>query len=180
MPLVLLFLFILVPILEVTVFMLVGGLIGLWLTLTVIIATAALGATLIRHKGLEILKQAQSSFAAGHMPVREITDGICLFMAGALLLIPGFISDFIGGLFLIPFFCNLIQTAVLEKFFYRKKFRLNGDTPWRHTSNSPMDPEVLEGSFTVYPDNKDLGNEPKMNNGDTDHEDNVSSRWGCK
>ena len=83
MPLLLLSVLIAVPLIEIGVFIQVGGAIGLWPTLGAIVLTALAGSALIRHQGLAILGQARDSFAAGRLPVREIFDGICLLLAGA-------------------------------------------------------------------------------------------------
>ena len=180
MPLVLLFLFIMVPMVEIAVFIQIGSVIGLWPTLAAIVATAALGLVLIRHQGLEIFKQAQNNFAAGRLPASEITDGIYLLLAGALLLIPGFISDLLGGLFLIPLFRNLIQRVVLAQFHDSNRVRINNGALRRHTPDDLDNSEIVEGNFTVSPNEEGLVNEPNLDNGDTIQEESVSSRWGRK
>ena len=91
------------PVIEIAVFIEVGGRIGLWSTLGLIFATALAGAALLRHQGLSTLARARSTIDAGKPPVREILDGVCLVIAGALLLTPGFVTDAIGAVLLVPF-----------------------------------------------------------------------------
>ena len=94
--------FVFVPIIEIGVFIQVGGWIGLWPTLAVIVLTAVIGTALLRQQGLATLTRAQQEMATGHMPVRELFDGVCLLAAGALLLTPGFVTDAVGFALFTP------------------------------------------------------------------------------
>ena len=91
-----------VPILEIAVFVKVGGEIGLGPTIAIVILTAIAGTTLLRHQGLATLRKVQESLEAGIFPMTEVFDGICLLVAGALLLTPGFVTDAVGLLLFIP------------------------------------------------------------------------------
>jgi UPF0716 protein FxsA len=91
-----------VPILEIAVFVKVGGELGLGLTIAIVILTAIAGTTLLRHQGLATLHKVQESLNAGIFPMTEVFDGICLLVAGALLLTPGFVTDSVGLLLFIP------------------------------------------------------------------------------
>jgi len=102
MGLLILLLMIGVPIIEIAVFIEVGGWIGLWPTIVTIVLTALLGTALLRRQGLAILMKAQESLAAGRFPVDEVFDGLCLLAAGALLLTPGFVTDALGLLLFVP------------------------------------------------------------------------------
>ena len=94
--------FVLVPVAEIAVFIEVGGAIGLWPTLALIILTAMAGTWMIRLQGLATLQRARTQLDKGVMPITEVFDSLCLLVAGALLLTPGFITDAIGGLLLVP------------------------------------------------------------------------------
>ena len=94
--------FIGVPILEIAVFVEVGGRIGLGPTIAIVVATAMAGAALLRHQGLATLNRARLSLAEGRMPLAEVFDGLCLLFAGALLLTPGFVTDGAGLLLFVP------------------------------------------------------------------------------
>ena len=92
----------LVPLIEVALFILVGGVIGLWPTLALAVFTAFVGTFLIRRQGLSIIARVQSELASNRLPVAHLFDGLCLFLAGAFLLTPGFATDALGGLLLVP------------------------------------------------------------------------------
>lgn len=91
-----------VPILEIAVFIQAGKWIGLWPTVGIVILTAVAGTALLRIQGLSTIARARESLEAGQLPVAEVFDGLCLLIGGALLLTPGFITDALGFLLLIP------------------------------------------------------------------------------
>ena len=94
--------FIGVPIIEISVFITVGDRIGLWPTLAAIFITAIIGASLLRAQGLAVLFRAQEHLNQGQLPIAEIFDGLCLLVAGAFLLTPGFVTDAVGFLLFVP------------------------------------------------------------------------------
>lgn len=102
MPLILILIFIGVPIVEIALFIQAGDIFGLWPTLATIVATAIIGGALLRAQGLATINRARQSLGQGQAPVREVFTGICLLLAGALLMTPGFLTDGIGFLLLIP------------------------------------------------------------------------------
>ena len=104
--------FIIVPVAEIALFIVVGQHIGLWLTLAGILITAVLGATLLRHQGLHTLQEAQARLSRGEAPVRQLFDGLCLFVAGAFLLTPGFLTDILGFILLVPGFRQILGGAL--------------------------------------------------------------------
>jgi len=102
-------LFVIVPIVEIALFIQVGGLIGVWPTIALVFLTAVAGTTLLRAQGLSTLRRAQASLDQGQLPMREVFDGACLLVAGVLLLTPGFMTDALGlSLFLPP-----VRSAIL-------------------------------------------------------------------
>lgn len=101
------------PIAEIAVFIQAGDLFGLWPTLGAVILTAIAGTALLRHQGFDTLRRIRETSDRGEMPVRELFDGFCLLIAGALLLTPGFITDTVGfALFLPPVRSVLGGTAL--------------------------------------------------------------------
>ena len=94
--------FIGVPLVEIAVFVQVGGWIGLWPTLALVVLTAVLGAWQLRAQGLATLLRARDQIDRGALPARELFDGACLLVAGALLLTPGFVTDAVGFLLFLP------------------------------------------------------------------------------
>ena len=109
MPILLLAAFIGVPLLEIAVFIQVGGLIGLWPTLGLVILTALIGSWQLRSQGLATLARGRAQLDAGNLPTRELFDGLCLLFAGALLLTPGFVTDALGLLLFLPAFRELLR-----------------------------------------------------------------------
>lgn len=109
-------LFMLVPIIEIIGFMQIGSLIGLWPTLGIVILTAIAGSMLLRHQGMTVLFRTQSMIQEGKIPVDEMIDGICLAIAGALLLTPGFFTDIFGFLLFIPPFRRTLAKSFFKKY----------------------------------------------------------------
>jgi UPF0716 protein FxsA len=91
-----------VPLLEIALFIKVGGWIGLGPTLALIVLTAVVGAVIVRQEGIGVLLRAQRQLAEGTLPVAEVFEALCLVIAGALLLTPGFFTDALGALLLLP------------------------------------------------------------------------------
>lgn len=102
MPLLLFLLFLCIPLGEIAIFIKVGDWIGLWPTIATVILTALIGTALIRQQGLATLMEAQRKMARNEVPVAEMLHGFFLVIGGILLLIPGFLTDGIGFLLLIP------------------------------------------------------------------------------
>lgn len=100
----LLILFIAVPVIEIGLFIQVGGAIGLFPTLAIVILTAVLGTWLVRSQGLAALMSVQTSFNKLENPTEPLAHGAMILLAGALLLTPGFFTDAVGFLLLTPAF----------------------------------------------------------------------------
>ncbi|WP_296932873.1 FxsA family protein [uncultured Marinobacter sp.] len=97
-----LFLFIIMPIAEMAVLIQVGGMIGVLNTIGLVLLTAVIGAWLLRQQGLATLLKANQRLNSGELPAKEVAEGLILAIGGALLLTPGFITDTVGFLCLIP------------------------------------------------------------------------------
>ena len=103
--------FIAVPIIEIALFIQIGGFLGLFPTLAVVLITAIAGTYLVRAQGLSVLSQLQSRFREMNDPSEPLAHGAMILFSGALLLTPGFFTDFIGFLLLIP----NVRTTVFQK-----------------------------------------------------------------
>ncbi|EOW9128074.1 FxsA family protein [Vibrio cholerae] len=99
---ILLFLFIAVPVIEIALFIQVGGVLGVWPTIALVLLTAIVGASLVRSQGLQTLLTVQQRLAQGQLPAQQILEGVILAVAGVLLLTPGFFTDILGMLVLLP------------------------------------------------------------------------------
>lgn len=112
---ILLLLFIFVPIIEIGLFIQVGGYLGLWPTIALVLITAFVGASLVRSQGLQTLMSVQTRVQQGELPAQQILEGVMLAVAGVLLLTPGFMTDALGMLVLLP-----APRAVIAKYLMSK------------------------------------------------------------
>lgn len=94
--------FVLVPLIEIGLFIQVGGLIGLWPTLAIVIITAIIGTALVRRQGSQAIQQLRGSIGAMQDPSEPLAHGAMILFSGALLLTPGFFTDAVGFALLIP------------------------------------------------------------------------------
>ena len=158
MPLIILLIFIAVPVVEIAVIIEVGGILGVWTTIAAIFATAILGTALLRHQGLATLQKAQNNLNAGIMPMAEVFDGVCLLLAGVLLLTPGFVTDGIGlSLFLPPVRYLLKKTmgrAFVLKTATSFSATANPGAPHPKGDDSSPKGDFIEGDFTDITDNE--------------------------
>lgn len=151
----LLILFIGVPLLEITLFIQVGGAIGLGWTLAIVIATAFLGAWMVRSQGARAMLNLRSSFTGLQDPTEPLAHGAMILFSGALLLTPGFFTDFIGFALLIP----AVRTAVYQNLRARinvQSFQMGPDGQQPRPPNSRAHPNdrVIDGEFEeIDPDN---------------------------
>ncbi len=149
------------PFAEIALLVYVGGVIGLWPTLIIVAATAATGAALLRYQGLKAWLGARDSMARGEMPLREIFDGMCLLLAGAFLLTPGFITDGFGALLLAP-----PVRAGLRHWLGRRMVLMESAVPDNGGAastgwNRPRDGTVIDAEYEVVEEAPDEdGNEP--------------------
>src|SRR4051794_41786223 len=94
--------FLIVPLIEIGLFILIGQSIGIIPTLLGVLVTAIAGSLLIRWQGLAVLRDLQATMARGELPARQIGDAMLIGLGGLLLLLPGYFTDLIGLLLLIP------------------------------------------------------------------------------
>ena len=141
----LLLLFVGFPVLEVSVFISVGSLIGLWLTLATIIATAIIGAFLLKKQGLAALYNAQENIKNGRLPVENLFDGLFLIVSGLLLVTPGFVTDGIGFLLFLPQFRVLLKRFISNVLVARTSARVYTNT--EHIKPTEYVNPIIDGEF---------------------------------
>jgi UPF0716 protein FxsA len=95
-------LFVAVPLIEIALFIQVGGWIGLWPTLAIVVVTALLGTALVRSQGLRAMADLRGSFSDLRDPTEALAHGAMILFSGALLLTPGFFTDAVGFALLMP------------------------------------------------------------------------------
>jgi UPF0716 protein FxsA len=99
---ILLGLFIVVPLIEIGLFIAVGQQLGLWTTLLIVVITAFVGAALVSRQGRGVIREVQDAVRQGVFPGRELAHGAMILVSGALLITPGFLTDAVGFLLLVP------------------------------------------------------------------------------
>ncbi len=138
----LLFAFIAVPMIEIALFVTVGGWIGLAWTLFIVMSTAVIGANLVRSQGAQEMNKLRRSFEELRDPTAPLAGGAMILFAGALLLTPGFFTDFVGFALLIP----QVRTAVFN--YVRGKIKVQrfsyGET---HTQRAASPDDIIDGEF---------------------------------
>ena len=136
LPLVLLF--IAVPIAELAVIIQVGQAIGVWWTIALLIADSLLGSLLMRHQGRAAWRRFTESVGSGRVPAREVLDGALVLFGGAMLLTPGFLSDILGALLLLPPTRAVIRGVLVRRFGRRIVVSMTGP-PRRGAAHGPAD-----------------------------------------
>jgi UPF0716 protein FxsA len=142
-PLAILFLlFIGVPLVEIYFLIKVGGVVGAIPTVFLVVFTAMLGVLLLRFQGISTMQRVQATLARGEVPAVPMLEGALLLVAGALLLTPGFVTDSLGFLLLIPPLRQHLVRAWLRRFIVPPRGGPGGPRP-------PEDrgPRTLEGEF---------------------------------
>jgi len=116
MPVLLFVLFIVVPIVELYVLIQIGQAIGILPTIALLIADSILGAALMRSQGRAAWRRFNLALAEGRVPGREVIDGVLVIFGGALLLTPGFLSDFLGLFLLLPPTRAIVRGVLVRRF----------------------------------------------------------------
>jgi UPF0716 protein FxsA len=112
---ILLILFVAVPVIEIGLFIQVGGFLGFWPTILLVLITAIAGASLVRSQGLQTLLSVQSRLQQGELPAQQIIEGVMLAVAGVLLLTPGFMTDAMGMIVLLPMPRAMLARKLMSK-----------------------------------------------------------------
>ena len=136
--------FLLVPLVEIALFIQVGGLIGLWPTLGIVILTAILGTYLVRSQGRRALEELRGSFRQLRDPTRPLAHGAMILFSGALLLTPGFFTDAVGFLLLIPSVRDLVMREAAKR--VRVERFAVGPEP-RGARETSRQPHVVDGDW---------------------------------
>ncbi len=122
-----LFLIIIVPIIEIYLFIKIGSQIGAFNTVLLIFSTAFIGLIYVRYEGFNTLKSAIGLVVKNEIPLFEIMSGAALVLGAFLLILPGFLSDFLGLLFVIPITRKLLFKKITSKYRNKKKNFIEGE-----------------------------------------------------
>ncbi|WP_207100741.1 FxsA family protein [Paracoccus shandongensis] len=140
----LLWIFVALPIVEIALFIQVGGLIGVWATLALVVLAALLGMAVIRSQGAHAWIEAQRSLAQLRDPSRPLAHGMMLMVAGALLIVPGFFTDAVGLLLLI----RPVRDLVMRQAGRRMRVR-SVHMRARREAHRPPYADVIDADFVV-------------------------------
>ena len=142
--------FVVVTLAEIYVLVSVGDAIGAWSTILLVIITALIGSTLLKQQGWSIMAKAQQSIAEGRTPALEMLEGVVILVSGVLLLTPGFITDGLGLLGLMPwsrsYFINHFLEKNAERVFSKRNSVFIHKTSNQKTKTANKD-ELIEGEF---------------------------------
>ena len=128
-----------IPLIEIYLFIKIGSQIGAFNTVLLILVTAVLGVAYARYEGFNTIKSGMSQLIKNQLPVYELFSGATLAFAAILLIIPGFATDLIGLLLIIPF----TRKIILNKFIKRKNYKKKNDT------------EYIDGDYEDLSDDND-------------------------
>jgi len=132
-------LILLIPFIEIYLLLQVGGIIGAFPTILLVVFTAALGTWLVRQQGFATFQRLQANLAQGTIPAYEMIEGPIILVGGLLLLTPGFITDILGLACLIPQLRRKIAQYVIENHLVQS----GGQFQW----GKPKEQDALEGEF---------------------------------
>ena len=159
--------FVVVPVIEITILIKVGQAIGGWYTVGLVLLSAFIGVNMLRYQGVTTLLKARTRIESGEIPLSEMRDGILIAIGGALLVTPGFVTDVIGFSCLLPFtrglFFNLFGQRISAAFT-----KGGGQTHFYSSSQHSQDPfsqnrsDIIDGDFVEVNDPSNNGH----NNGD--------------
>jgi len=150
-------LFLVIPIVEIYILLEVGSIIGAFPTIILVVLTAVIGAGLLRQQGLSTLARLQQNMGQGKLPAQEMIEGVLLAVGGALLMTPGFVTDTMGFLCLLPFSRKFIAQNIMKRSADKVKAGVNaqmgGFTYQSYSERKPSDSNVVEGEFTEVEEN---------------------------
>ena len=155
LPIILFALFVIIPILEIATFIQVGSIIGLPMTLLGILLTAIIGAFLVRQQGFKAINDARENINRQKSPVEQVIHGAFILIAGLLLLTPGFLTDAIGFLFLVP----PLRLAIARKVWFWIKnnesiiINTQANSTYQKTDTTIIEGEVVEVDISDKPEN---------------------------
>jgi UPF0716 protein FxsA len=109
------FLLLVVPLAEIAAFVVIGGQIGVWATLGMVLLTAIIGSILLRWQGVGLFNRINTELRANRVPGRELVHGVMILIAGVLLLTPGFVTDSLGFLLFVPGIRDLVWRSVKDR-----------------------------------------------------------------
>ena len=149
--------FITIPVVEMYILILVGGQIGALTTIALVVLTATIGLWLFRREGFATLQNLQSKLNHGEIPGKELLEGVMLLIGGALLLTPGFVTDSIGFVCLLPGLRKPIAEWLIQRglLTMTRGFTVHSSSAdWQHFDQrgfgQPDGRRTFDGEFTEH------------------------------
>ena len=137
-----------IPIVEMYLLIEVAERIEALPTILLVMLTAVLGVSLIRQQGLSTLTKGIRRLNQAEIPAAEIIEGVLLAVAGAFLITPGFLTDFIGFMIIIPMIRRITALMLLKRMAVRANFRTNGsDLGGGSNKTRDISGSVIEGEY---------------------------------
>ncbi|MBW4962516.1 FxsA family protein [Sulfitobacter sp. CW3] len=153
--------FIAVPLIEIALFIQIGGAIGLGWTLAIVVLTALIGTSLMRAQGAMAMSQIRSSLSEVRDPTEPLVNGAMILFAGALLLTPGFFTDAIGFSLLVPGIRSVVFQAIRSRVSVSGSMNVSGGfTNTRKQPHRPMQGDVIDGEYHELSDDEKRGKRP--------------------
>ncbi|MEM9708365.1 MAG: FxsA family protein [Pseudomonadota bacterium] len=137
-------LFLAVPLIEIGLFIQIGGLIGLWPTLAIVVLTAFIGTFLVRSQGIQAIGNLKGSLEQLRDPTEALAHGAMILFSGALLLTPGFFTDAVGFLLLLPPF----RQGVIR--YVRARVKV-ASVQYGTAHQSQADEQTIDGTYEEVP-----------------------------
>lgn len=146
--------FIIIPLIELSLFSLIGEEIGLGMTLLLCLITAMIGGFLVRQQGLGTLMKGQSALRDGFLPIEELFDGFCIVIAGSMLFTPGFFTDAIGFALLVPPVRLLLRKELSKHMSFMSEASV-------HPAQRPQQGDIIDGDYERVDTAGDLEDDSK-------------------
>ncbi len=137
--------FLSVPLIEIALFIQIGGAIGLWSTLGIVVLTAVIGTFLVRTQGALAMNSLRQSFGTLSDPSEPLAHGAMILVSGALLLTPGFFTDAVGFALLIPG----VRSAVFR--YLKSRIKVQSFEMGSHPRQRPQEADIIDGEFEEVP-----------------------------
>ncbi len=136
--------FLSIPILEIYLLLKIGGIIGIFPTVVLVVGTAVLGASMLRSQGFSTMQRLQNALSKGEIPAMEMIEGPLLLVGGALLLTPGFVTDALGFFCLIPQTRKWFVSYLLEKHLITAGMNVG----MQRNKNDSTSGNTIDGDYT--------------------------------
>ncbi len=133
--------FLLIPIIEITLLIKVGGYIGALNTAFIVVLTAIIGSMMLKRQGFATLSRAREKLNQGQIPLQEMMEGICLAVGGALLITPGFVTDIVGFTLLLPYARKWLAISLSKHLHHSSTFVASNEFTQRNDSS------IIEGEL---------------------------------